>query len=244
MQFIEQEVGQSKEMPARIVIYGEPKLGKSTFAAQADDVFFLNIEGGLSYLNKKVRSTPKLETFEEVTGWLKHIYEDEKFTAGTIAVDSADWLEALAQAKLVKQYGAKTITDPSVKEFAYFKGVMDAATEAMKVLSWLDAIYKKKGIKAILVAHSQIKNVDLPNQDPYSRHEMKLSKWFGSRINEWADLILYAGYSFHVTKDGNTTEPKRVLYAGGSASFIGGGRMALKKELPLDYEALKQEIIQ
>jgi hypothetical protein len=244
MEFVEQEVGQSKEMPARIVIYGEPKLGKSSFAAQADDVFFLNIEGGLSYLSRKVRSTPKLEAFEDVIAWLKHIYENDSFTAGTIAIDSADWLETLAQNKLIKQHSAKSITDPSVKDFAYFKGVMDAAGECVKILSWLDAIYKKKGIKSIIIAHSQIKGVDLPNQDPYSRHEMKLSKWFGARVNEWADLILYAGYSFHVTKDGNTTEPKRVLYAGGSASFIGGGRMALKKELPLDYEALKKEITQ
>lgn len=242
MEFKEITVGQSKEMPAKMVIFGEPKLGKTTFASQADDVFFLDVEGGANYLTKKVRATPKLNTFEEVTAWLKHIYEDEKFTAGTIAVDSLDWIEALAQAKIVKLHNAKSITDTSIKEFAYFKGVTMAADEAIGVLRWLDAIYKKKGIRSILIAHSQVKTVDLPNQDPYSRHELKLSKAFAAKVNEWSDLILYSGYSFHVTKDGNTSEPKRVLYAGGSASFVGGGRMQLSKELALDYNQLKKEI--
>src|SRR5690348_18377289 len=126
-EFTEITAGQSKEMPAKIVIYGVPKIGKTRFAAQADDVFFLNIEGGLEYLDKKVRSTPKLNTYDEVVGWLKHIYDSPDFKAGTIALDSLDWIEVLAQDRLVKLHNAKSITDSAIKEFAYFKGVMNAA---------------------------------------------------------------------------------------------------------------------
>lgn len=241
--FEEITVGESKTMPAKIVIYGVPKIGKSRFAAQADDVFFINIEGGLDYLGTKVRSTPKLTTYDEVMAWLKHIYESDTFTAGTIAIDSLDWLEGLAQNRLVKQENAKSIVDPAIKAFAYYKGVEMAASDAALIFKWLDVIYTKKGIKAILIAHSHIKNIDLPTQEPYSRHELKLSKWLGSKANEWADLVLFADYSFHVTKEGKTTEPKPVLYAGGSAAFLGGGRMALKKELPLDYKLLMKEIV-
>lgn len=242
MEFNEIEIGQSKEMPARIVVYGEPKLGKSTFAAQADDVFFLNIEDGISYLKSKVRSTPKLKTYDEVIAWLKHIYESEDFTAGTIALDSLDWLEQLAQARLIKQYNAKSINDPGVKDFAFFKGVLMAADDCFTVLKWLDAIYEKKGIRTILIAHSQVKGVDLPNQDPYSRHELKLSKSLAAKVNEWADIILYCGFSFHVSKEGKTSDPQRVIFAGGSASFVGGGRMSLPREIPLDYAKLKEEV--
>ena len=241
--FEEITIGASKEMPAKKVIFGVPKIGKTRFAAQADDVFFINIEGGLDYLDKKVRSTPKLTTYEEVIGWLKHIYESD-FKCGTIAIDSFDWLENLAQARLIKLYNAKTITDSEVKAFAYFKGVSDAASDAMKVLSWLDAIYTKKGIKALIIAHSQIKSVDLPTKDPYSRHELKLSKPLSAKVLEWADLVLFADYEFMVSKEGKTSEIKPVLYAGGSASFVGGGRMRLKRTLPLDYKQLEKEITQ
>lgn len=241
-QFEEISVGDSNEMPAKIVLYGVPKIGKSRFAAEADDAFFINIEDGLSYIGRKVRATPKLTTYDEVFAWLKNMYESDAFTCGTIVIDSADWLETLSQERLVKLHNAKSINDSAVKEFAYFKGVVDAATDAMKVLKWLDALWNKKKIRAIIIAHSQVKEVDLPNQDPYQRHELKLSKYFAAKINEWADLILFADYSFHVTKDGKTSEPKPMLFAGGSASFVGGGRMKLEKELPLDYDKLKQMI--
>jgi hypothetical protein len=237
-------VGQSKTMPAKMVIYAEPKVGKTSFASQIEDVFFINIEGGLDYLERQVRSTPKLTTYDEVIAWLGYIYNSPDFNAGCIVIDSLDWLESLAQEKLIKQEGAKSITDPSIKAFAYHKGVVDAADMCVKVIKWLDAIYSKRGIPSLLIAHSHVKTVDLPNQDPFSRHEMKLSKSLGARVNEWADLIIFAGYSFHVTKDGKATEPKRVIFAGGKASYIGGGRMKLTRELPLDYNELKKEITQ
>lgn len=240
--FQEIEVGQSKEMPAKLAIFAEPKLGKTTFAADSSDPFFIDLEGGTHYLSKKVRSTPKLETYDEVIGWLRYIYETESFKAGTIILDSADWLEELAQKRLIKQYGATSITDPKISDFAYFKGVMRAAEDAKAVLLWLDAIYKKKGIKCIIIAHSQVRTVDLPNEDSFSRHELKLSKWFAAKINEWVDLLLFGTYSFHVNKEGHTSAPKRVLKTGGSASFVGGGRMKLPDEIPMDYKILEQYI--
>jgi hypothetical protein len=242
--FQEVTVGQSIDMPAKIVVYGVPKIGKSRFAAQAEDVFFLDIEGGLSYLERKVRATPKLTEFDAVIGWLKHIYDNDNFKAGTIALDSLDWLEKLAQEKLVKAEGAKSIVDPRVTAFAYHKGVEMAADDTMKALRWLDAIYKKKGIKAILIAHSEVKSVDLPNQDAYSRYQLKLSKYLSAKTLEWCDLALFADYSFHVTKDGKTSDPKPMFRAGGSAAFMGGGRMLLDKELPLDYKQLNLHITQ
>lgn len=240
--FEEVKVGKSKEMPSKIVLYGVPKIGKSRFAANFPDVFFLNIEDGLAYLDKEVRATSKLDTYDDVVAWLKHIYEDEKFTAGTIALDSLDWLESLARTKIEKAHDGKSINDQAYKPFSYGAGMAMVADQTITVLKWLDAIYKKKGIGAVLIAHSQVRNVDLPNQDPYSRHELKVSKAVGAKVNEWADLILFADYSFHVSKEGVTSEPKPVLYAGGSAAFVGGGRMRLNKEIPLNYDELKKEI--
>lgn len=245
MDFTETTAGTSKEMPARVVIYGVPKIGKSRFAAGAPDPFYINIEGGLDYIGKEVRATPRLKSYDEVIEWLRHIYETDSFKAGTIVLDSLDWLETLAQQRLVKLRNASSITDTSVKEFAFFKGVSDAAADAIVVLKWLDAIYEKKAIKCILIAHSQLKTIDLPNQDAYSRHELKLSKALASKVNEWGDLILFADYSFVVADKGKTTsEPKPALFAGGSAAFVGGGRMQLTKELPLSYAALEQQITQ
>lgn len=245
MQFEEKTVGQSKEMPPKMVIYAEPKTGKSSFAAQADDPFFIDCEGGLSYLQKQVRATPTLKTLDEAIAWLGHIYNNDDFTAGLLVIDSLDWLERLSQEKLIKQHGASSITDTNCKAFAYNKGVAEAAEKVFEVLKWLDAIWQKKQIPAMIIAHSQVKTIDLPNSDPYSRHELKMSKQLSAKVAEWADLILFAGLVGNITKDGKTVgEPRRVLFAGDDLSYLGGGRMRLSKELPLDYNELKKEITQ
>lgn len=242
MEFIETQIGESKEMPAKMAIYGLPKIGKTTFSAQAPDVFFLNIEGGLDYLKKKVRSTPQLKTYEEVVEWLKYIYNQPKPFCSTIAIDSLDWLETLAQEKLIKQHGAQSITDTKIPAFAYYKGVMDAARLAIDILKWLDAINKKHAIKAILIAHNSIKEIDLPNKDPFNRYQLKMSKYLSAKLLEWADLILFADYDFYISEDGKVSEQKRVLRTGNDASFEGGGRMTLNKTISLDYNELKYNI--
>lgn len=242
MEFKEIEAGQSKTMPSKVVVYGVPKIGKSSFAAQWPDAFFLNIEGGMDYLPTKTRATPKLNKFDDVVAWLKHIYESD-FTCKTLIIDSLDWLEGLAQKKVSEAHDNIPVSDMSHKPFAYAKGYEMAAQEAMKIFGYLNAINQKKGISAVLICHSQVKNIDLPNKDPYSRHELKLYKTLAAKTFEWADLVLFADYSFHVTKDGKTSEPKPTLFAGGSAGFLGGGRMKINKELPIDYKQLEKEII-
>lgn len=242
MEFTETTIGQSKEMPYKTICYGVPKCGKSRFASEYPDPFFIDVEGGLEYLPNKVRATPKLVKFDDVTAWLKHIYDNDKFTCGTLIFDSLDWIEWLAQKKISEANSNIPVSDMSHKPFAYAKGYEMAAQEAIKVFQWADAIIKKKGIRILFLCHSQVKSVDLPSKDPYSRNELKLYKTLSARAFEWADLVLYADYSFQVSKDGKTSEPKPVLFAGGNASFLGGGRMRLSKELPLDYKTLEKEI--
>lgn len=246
MQFQETMIGESKEMPAKMVIYGIPKIGKTRFCAQIEDVFFINIEDGLDYLSKKVRATPKLKTFDEVIGWLMHIYNDESFTCGTIAIDSADWLESLAIAKIEAEHGGVKITDKKYEPYTYGNSYSLVANECLRVVTALNKIYEKKGIKAVFIAHSQLREVTTPLVDPYNRYELKFfAKAFGHKLTEWADLVLFADKVFHVAEEGmKTSEPKPMILAGNSASYIGGGRMKLNKDLPLDYEVLKQHITQ
>jgi len=241
VEFNEIKTGTSKELPSKIVVYGVPKIGKSRFAAQFPDAFFINVEDGLQYLGKEVRSTPALHLFDEVLGWLKHIHDAESFKAGRLVIDSLDWVEALAKDKIEKEHGAP-LSDRAHKAYAYGAGQAMVDDAVMRVFRGLDAIYKKKGIPSLLIAHSVIKTIDLPTKDPYSKYELKMSKATAAKATEWADLVLFADYSFAVTKDGKTSEPRPVFLAGGSAAYTGGGRMLLNKEIPLSYDHLIKEI--
>lgn len=241
--FAEVTAGESREMPAKMVIYGIPKIGKSRFCSQIEDVFFLDIEGGLSYLDKKVRATPKLKTFDEVLKWLEYILTDEKFKAGTIALDSADWLEALIIAKIEKDHGKK-ITDKYHEPFTFGNNRVMVAAEFYRIITALNLIYEKKGIKAVFIAHCHLREVSTPLTEPYNRYEMKFfSKEVGAKLNEWGDIILFCDKIFHVADGGmKTSEPTPMLLSGKSASYIGGGRMEIRQDLPLDYHELKKHI--
>ena len=241
--FQEVSAGMSTEMPPRLVIYGRGKIGKTTFACDAPDPFLIDIENGAKYLAKKVRATPHLQDYDSIILWLRHIYEDDKFTCKTIVIDSLDHAEEMAQTRLIKQNNAKSITDPAIKAFAYHKGVSDAASDTIAILRWLDAIYRKKGIKAIIVAHSTVKEIDLPGRDPFARYQLKLSKQLAAKTMEWADILLHAEYDFHVSTEGKTSEPKAVLFTGGDMSYEGGGRIKLPKQIPISYAELEKAII-
>lgn len=234
--------GRSKEVPSKLVIFGPPKIGKTTFASQAPKPLFIDIEGGLDYLDSEVDSTARIDTFDELISTLKYIHQQESFEYETLVIDSMDWAEKLSTDKLVKKHNASSITDPAVKEFAYYKGVIMAAEQSMVLMKYLDAIYRKHGTKSIVIAHAEVKTIDLPNKDAFQRYELKLSKYLKARLEEWADLILFADYQFFVTSDGKTSEQKRVLRTGGDASFTGGGRMRLPDTLPISYKKLQEEI--
>ena len=149
----------------------------------------------------------------------------------------------MAQAKLVKSHNAKSITDPTVKDFSYFRGVVNAADEAAKILRWLDAIETKKGIGSIIIAHSVLKEVELPNKSPFSRYQLKLSKYLAAKTMEWCDLLLMAEHEFHVTTEGVTSETKAMLFTGGDAFYEGGGRIKLPKAIPISYKDLEGAVL-
>lgn len=244
MNFEIKKVGKSKAFPAKVVIFGVPKIGKSRFASNAEGAFFIDAEGGLDYLDKETLSTPTLKNFDDVVGWLNHLLKKETDTSNikTVIIDSFDWVEKYAQEKITKAYNAASIYDPRVKDFAYHKGVLMAAEEAWRVITLLNLLWDQKQIRAIILCHSTVREMDLPGKDNYSKHVLKLSKHLGAKLNEWADLILFADYDFHVDKDGKVSEQKAMLFTCGDASFEGGGRMLLKNKIPLDFAELEKQL--
>ena len=88
----------------RIVLLGEQKIGKSTFAAGADSPAFLPIKGeeGIDDLNPQPFSPPEpCNSVADVIGWL-HTFGRDEHPYQTVVIDSISTLEPIIHGDICK----------------------------------------------------------------------------------------------------------------------------------------------
>jgi|WetSurMetagenome_2_1015567.scaffolds.fasta_scaffold03341_5 hypothetical protein len=237
-----------KQMPRKIIIYGPPKIGKSTLAGSAAKSLMIPTEDRVAHIDCKktnvVQSTKDIKDIFEMLLEEKHPYK-------RVIVDTLDWLEPLIHKAALdrlneQRKGAevKSITDDNCKETAFQKGLKYHAVEAWKrFLQNCDEL-RANGMDVILVAHCQIVTVNPPNGDSYDKWAMKIDKHSLSVLEEWADIIAFYDKKIFVksetqinTKKGKALpNPIRVLYLGGdNPSMINGNSFGFQDnvEVPL-----------
>jgi hypothetical protein len=221
--------------PPRIVLYGTPGIGKSTWAAQCPDVVFLDIEDGLDAIK-----TPrvKVESFAQAMDALRALYsQDHGYKA--VAIDSIDWLERLAQQQVCEDFGVK-----GIEAIGYGKGYVTAVEMIAKFLSALDDLRDHKGIAPILIGHAQIKRFDDPASDGYERYQLKLHQRCEALVKEWADCLFFVNYKVVVDKEQSGFRKvtkgkggKPVLFTRERPEHIAKNRYGLPSELPFSWDA-------
>lgn len=225
----------------KIVIYGPPKVGKSTFAASAPTSIGIITEEGLD--NIDVAAFPKANTFDEVMEAIKTLYT-EAHEYQTVFVDSLDWLEPLILAKVCAEHRVKNIED-----IGYGKGYIMADDLWRQFFDGLDALRNHKGMTIICIAHEQINKIKNPTlADDYDAYSLKLNKRAVAIINEWADVIGFAAHEIitRATDAGfNQKDIKaistgaRKLHLNPHPAYIAGNRYGIP-DCALNWAAFQQ----
>lgn len=225
-------------LPPRVVIHGQQKIGKSTFAAGAYNPIFLPLEDGLQGI--ETNSFPLLTTYAEVDQALDTLLkEDHDF--GTAVIDSTDWLEPLIWKHVCEKNGWASIESPG-----YGKGYIEANAVWRQFLDTLNRLRTERGMAVVLIAHSAVKRFEAPDSEAFDRYELKMQKGALGLIVEWADAILFAQEETRIKKEqlgqnirtrGESTG-RRVMQCNAKPSFIAGNRYALPDVLPLSWQAL------
>ena len=219
--------------PRKIIIYGPPKLGKSTLAGSTKNALLIPTEDRVSHIN--CAKTPVVKKYEEIMEIFDALLKETKHTYKRVIIDSLDWAEPILHAYLCEKKGLKSLTDDNNKETAFQKGMKYVAVEGWKSFLYNCDVMRDNGFDVIIVAHSHTITVSPPDSDSYDKHVMKIDKNALAVVEEWADVIGFYTQEVIVTKEKSLakkgkamTTKKRILHISGeNPAMINGNSFGL-----------------
>lgn len=220
--------------PPRILIYGPPKMGKSTFASLAPAPVFIQTEDGLDAID--VPAFPLAQSFGDVLNAIEQLATQEH-DRQTVVMDSADWLERLIHNQVCKEQNVK-----SLESIGYGKGYVFAIDMWRQYIDATNYLRDNKNMVVINIAHNQIKRFENPETDAYDRYQIKMHDKASALLMENSDVILFVNEQVNITKSQEgfskrvraIGEGERVLYTESRPSFVAGNRFSLPAEIPFD----------
>lgn len=231
-------VREKRMRPPMIVLYGEPGIGKTTFAANAPDPFIIDIERGADNFDVPRANVSTLEEFHDILDYLligKHEFK-------TIVIDSADWLESLIHQKICKDSGATSISDKRNDATAYGNGHVKSVNMFKMILTVLEKIRNEQNVGVIFTGHSHIKRIDEPDGGAYDKYVIKLHDKVGALLTEWAGAILFAKKETQLDQNGKAHEGNRVIISSGTKAATAKSRLDLPSQIPMSWDSFIKSI--
>mgnify|MGYP000858677005 CR=1 FL=1 len=245
MAFDLKSISKTKRMRApKIVIAGPGKIGKTTFASEAPNAVGILTEDGADAVDAS--AFPLCKSLQDVYSAITTLLKD-KHEFSSVFIDSLDWLEPLLHKHVCEANKWVNIETPG-----YGKGYIAAADEWRTLLSGLEALRSERNMAIILIGHDKIKRYESPLTEGYDQFTLKLHDRAGALVQEWADVIGYAGYRIFTSKTdagfGNketkaTTTGERILHVEPHPAHCGGNRFGLQN-MPLDWTAFQAALTQ
>ena len=220
--------------PPKIIVYGQPGIGKTTLAASAKSIL-IDCENGAGAVTGLIR-TPYLETWPKMREWLSEIASTPLQGAESLSVDTIDWMIQRIVEHVVLDLDGKSPDDITntlgTSHGDYFK-----AREIVQNIVYRDLLpmlntVADKGLAIILLAHAANTKMTSPEGYDVRLATPDLPHWLAPPFIEWADAILYA------TRDGD----QRKLITEETNLVLAKNRYSLPKELPLSWPALMDRI--
>lgn len=178
--------------PRRILLYGVPGIGKSTFASNAPGAVFVRTEDGdieCSAFPVATCLADVLQSLEEL------ICGEHEFR--TIVVDHLSGVEQLIWKAVCDDTGKDNI-----EGIPYGKGYALAVDKWMLVLATLDRCVDA-GLAVILIAHSSIERFNNPEGDAYDHYAPRLHKLASAKVVEWCSEVFFANYKVFTKTETN-----------------------------------------
>jgi hypothetical protein len=216
--------------PIRCVVYGPPKVGKTTFAAHARGAIILGSEDGADNLEVAKFNAPG--TWAEVVQAVRALL-DEQHEYKSLILDTLDWLEPLLFRHVCEQN-----KKDNIEAFGYGKGQGFALDEWRKFLALLEKLRDKRSMNIVALAHAHVRTFQNPEGEDYDRWEMKFEKKAAGLWSEWPDVVAFMNFQATIKPKESiaTTDGKRLLYTSPKPAYHAGSRYDIPSPLTVDID--------
>ena len=110
------------------------------------------------------------------------------------------------------------------------------------LLNRLDRLIAK-GVNVVLLAHAAMRKLESPDEPPYDRWELKVSKKVAPIVKEWADILIFMNYDIMVIEENGRNKAKgqarRKMHANHRPTYDAKNRYGLPDDMELSFEPLR-----
>jgi energy-coupling factor transporter ATP-binding protein EcfA2 len=233
----------AKLKPPIMVLYGPGGIGKTTFAASMGNTIIVQSEDGIGKI--ECDHFPVAKDWNSFINNLNELLtEDHEYKV--VCIDSLDWCETLLWEHVCEENGWAQIDTP-----AYGKGYVAALNGWKEYVEILNRLRDEKGMSVLQIAHNQIKRYEDPSQEPHDRHEIKLHRKAADLIVEHSDAVFFCNYKLGTVQvkgkgGGMTTKTiagDRKIFTEQAPGYLAKNRYGLPSEMPMDWQAIREEMI-
>lgn len=223
--------------PQKVVVYGVPGVGKTTFAATWPNPILLRTEDGAGALD--VPTFPKVAaSTDDLKNAILSLHRG-KHDFKTLILDSLDWTEPLIWRRVCQQGGKENIED-----FGFGKGYVKVDDKWRAIQAMLDKLRLVQAMHIVCIAHAVPVTFDPPDSDSYLRYSLKLHKRAAALWMEWAEMTLFLNYRTTLIdgKDGSGKAKargtgERVIYTQERPAYQAKSRWPLPDEIYIGNDA-------
>ena len=221
------------DKPARVLVFGQPGVGKTTFACSAPNPIVIQAERGSDQFDvQRFEQAKSWQDIQAQVRWLATEEHDRK----TVVIDTLDAAESLLFADICAEPKVNTIEDVGG---GYGKGYTRAVEKWRELLADLEHLSTTRGMAVVFTAHSTVKVFANPEGADYEQWIPALNRRSWATLYGWCDAVLFAHYEMANTetdiesKGKAVNTGKRLLRSSKSAAVEAKNRYGLPATIEL-----------
>ncbi len=238
------KIGHGKtSLKERIVLYGTPGIGKTSFGIGAPKPLFIDLNGGLSD-NKVAKVDDEIKSFPRLLEVVNDVAQNKGYGYETLVFEMLDDAEELCTQHILDTVPGKSGKATSMADVGggYGAGFNILFDRMRGLYAALDACHRA-GMRLILTAHSKLENVPAPDSSDYQRFNLKLHAKVAALFIEKADAVLFARNQVIVSKDAfdkkrfkALDQDARIVYTVDRATHVAKNRYGLPETFALSWD--------